>query len=198
MDRRIQKTKNAIQDAYFSILSEKKTSRVTIAEIARKANIDRKTFYLHYNSIEDFIREFSKHKINDLIFALKENNFFEQPFDVVRLFSIMNTFIEQDIDFYRHIAINENCAFFWDQIREILISFMRDVYSEMIDLSPEHFDIYACYISTGFITIYQRWLKKEISISLEELGRITGEMTYFGIQKILPATEDMDNIVLGK
>ena len=47
-DRRVRKTKKAIQEAYFKLLEKKKTEKITVAEITREADIDRKTFYLHY------------------------------------------------------------------------------------------------------------------------------------------------------
>ncbi len=47
-DRRVRKTKKAIQDAYFRLLEKKRTEKITVAEITREADIDRKTFYLHY------------------------------------------------------------------------------------------------------------------------------------------------------
>ena len=65
MDRRIAKTRKAIQNAYFSLLAED-TTRITIAEIARRANIDRKTFYLHYESVDDIVKKTCIEKLQDL------------------------------------------------------------------------------------------------------------------------------------
>ena len=43
MDRRVEKTKKSIREAYFDLLMKDGKQKITIAEIARKANIDRKT-----------------------------------------------------------------------------------------------------------------------------------------------------------
>ena len=59
-DRRIEKTIKATETAYFELLSEKKNDRITITELADRANIDRKTFYLHYNSVDDVIHRHSR------------------------------------------------------------------------------------------------------------------------------------------
>ena len=50
MDRRITKTKEAIQNAFFQLIEENQTTKITITKIAKTANIDRKTFYTHKNS----------------------------------------------------------------------------------------------------------------------------------------------------
>ena len=66
-DRRIARTRKAIQNAYLDLLRQKGTEKITISDIAREADIDRKTFYLHYNSTEDIIREFAEEKTRELL-----------------------------------------------------------------------------------------------------------------------------------
>ncbi|MBQ9794006.1 MAG: hypothetical protein IJW34_03570 [Clostridia bacterium] len=47
IDRRIIKTKRAIAVALLQLLSEKPLEEITITELTLKADINRKTFYLH-------------------------------------------------------------------------------------------------------------------------------------------------------
>ena len=56
-DRRQIKTKKAIIGAFFTLLQEKNISKITITELSKLANIDRKTFYLHYGSISDLYND---------------------------------------------------------------------------------------------------------------------------------------------
>lgn len=185
MDRRIQKTKAAIREAYFSLLMKKKDARITITEIAKTANIDRKTFYLHYDSVEDISKEFCQEKIEEWLFELEKEVFFERPFDAVKLFHTLNNLIEQDIEFYRQVALHKSYDFFWKQTCDILISTILNVYSEKIDLPSEQLEIYAHFFASGFIAVYQNWLKGNCSLSIDELGEVTGEAAYYGAQKIL-------------
>lgn len=186
MDRRIQKTKDSIRSAYLSLLMEKSGPRITIAEIARRANIDRKTFYLHYEMVEDVAREFCQEKINELIFSLEKADFFDQPFHVKNLFHALNALIEQDLELFQHIAGNKDYDFFWEQVSDIIICTIKDVYADQLDMEPAEFDICARFYSAGFVAVYVSWLKKEIPVSLDELGNITGEASYWGAQKLLP------------
>ena len=68
MDRRVQKTRAAIQRAYIELLMEKKSMKMTITELARRANIDRKTFYLHYDTTDDVLRDYNL-KTDTIIFC---------------------------------------------------------------------------------------------------------------------------------
>ncbi|MGD2276501.1 TetR/AcrR family transcriptional regulator [Bacillus wiedmannii] len=48
IDRRIIKSQNAIQSAFIEMLIEDGFDEITVKNITEKANIGRKTFYLHY------------------------------------------------------------------------------------------------------------------------------------------------------
>lgn len=47
-DRRVRKTKNAIKQAFIKLLAEKELERITIQDITTLADVNRGTFYLHY------------------------------------------------------------------------------------------------------------------------------------------------------
>ena len=51
-DLRVAKTREAIERAFDELILEKDADRVTVKELAERARIHRKTFYLHFESIE--------------------------------------------------------------------------------------------------------------------------------------------------
>ncbi|MCR5845862.1 MAG: TetR/AcrR family transcriptional regulator [bacterium] len=52
-DLRYRRTEAAIMQAFDELLKGSDSKKITVSALAREADIDRKTFYLHYNSIED-------------------------------------------------------------------------------------------------------------------------------------------------
>ncbi len=50
------RTKRAICDAFKELMQEKPFSKITISELIRKCNINRKTFYYHFVDIYDLLR----------------------------------------------------------------------------------------------------------------------------------------------
>lgn len=51
MDRRVARTKRNIYTAFFRLAQTKPISDITVSELARYADIDRKTFYLHFKTV---------------------------------------------------------------------------------------------------------------------------------------------------
>lgn len=52
-DLRVIKTKRAIHDAFLSLLRTKPLAKISVTELARIAEINKGTFYLHYRDIYD-------------------------------------------------------------------------------------------------------------------------------------------------
>src|SRR3954453_23732446 len=71
-DLRIVKTKIALHNALLDLLKEQALEDISISEICRKATINRGTFYLHYNQIEDLFEEYFKEITQDLASSYQE------------------------------------------------------------------------------------------------------------------------------
>ena len=51
MDIRIEKTRQSIINAFIELRSHKELERITIKELCEKAQINKSTFYAHYQDI---------------------------------------------------------------------------------------------------------------------------------------------------
>ena len=106
-DKRFEKTEYLIKSTFFEMVKSNK--KITISEIAKKANIDRKTFYLHYESIESLYKVFMKDAESSLIEELDRLDFFNSK-DSIKTFvqAYRTIFISYKDLFY---AINNNKQF---------------------------------------------------------------------------------------
>jgi AcrR family transcriptional regulator len=66
VDRRITRTKLAIQNALVTLIKEKGFDALTVSDIVFQANINRGTFYLHYKDKFDLLEQTETEIIKDL------------------------------------------------------------------------------------------------------------------------------------
>ena len=57
MDRRVKKTKQALQNAYIDLTEKYRSDEITVLMIAQYADLNRATFYAHYSNKEEFLKE---------------------------------------------------------------------------------------------------------------------------------------------
>lgn len=67
MDRRIQRSRNLIKDTYLSLIHEKESIVIPITEIVNRCEINRSTFYVHFQTKE----QLQKQIISDILDELR-------------------------------------------------------------------------------------------------------------------------------
>ena len=184
MDRRVIKTKAAIRDVFFELIKERELTKITVAEISRRADIDRKTFYLHYTSVEDILEEFSEERVNELVKRLKETVFFDEPLRLDIIFDVLNDMVERDFMYYKELALvgyND----FWDRVHRLMVGALMDVYGEKVSVSAEDFRIYCNFFVSGVIYMYKDYLRDPEALQPERLGRIMIDIAGHGVSGVL-------------
>lgn len=63
---RTQRTRNAIRDALLNCAKDKPIGDLSIAEVCRRAKIDRTTFYRHYKDIDGVVNELLQEQLDQL------------------------------------------------------------------------------------------------------------------------------------
>ena len=65
-DLRVIKSKKAIKDAFLQLIKEKSYANITITDIAKRAMINRKTFYMHYETKENLYNEITDELLEEI------------------------------------------------------------------------------------------------------------------------------------
>lgn len=63
MDIRVKKTKRAIQSAFVALLREKPVEKITVKEIAERAEINKTTFYAHYETLDALMNQMEQQTV---------------------------------------------------------------------------------------------------------------------------------------
>ena len=183
MDRRWHKTQKAIRQAYFSLIAER-SNRITVAEIARRANIDRKTFYLHYSVPEDVLQEFTHERMQELRHILEEKGFFRSSFHIRTAFQALSELLQEDEDLYRNIA-NREYDFLWDEVGNVFRQTVYDLYRDQLDITDQEALLMLEFYTGGIISSYRHWLRGGLQMDLDEVADRLASVSLYGVENYL-------------
>ena len=187
LDRRQIRTKRRIREALMALVMEKPVEKITIKELAELADIDRKTFYLHYGSIGEVLTEMQRELLEKLENVISGYDLFQPDFDALALFRDINGIILESSDFYRRMFIMDRYSFFFDKLKETLKSFLLDKYASQLEstsISSIKLDLYLEYVAMGVMAVYVHWLKHP-EYDLDQVAQAASEIAYGGGRMVL-------------
>lgn len=166
-DRRVRKTKNAIKQAFIKLLAEKELERITIQDITTLADVNRGTFYLHYedkyillSDLEDEILASLADEIGTSKLVMQDSNLedFAKNFSKKILKNII-LHIQKDIDFYLVIFKLDRKSQLEDKISELMYANMVKIISNKQKISGIPINYFHSYVSGATISFIKHWVQ---------------------------------------
>lgn len=157
-------TKLIMKEAYLKILSNKQSSNITVKEICENAQINRSTFYLHYNEPNDILKELENETIKMVsdylqsIGKLKEADLNLKEYIVSFL-----RYVQKNDEVFRTFLIENNDPHFKRKLFDLALSFMINDFS--IPLPSEHKVLIYHFIVSGCIDVLCEWISSNYKTS---------------------------------
>ena len=156
----------------MELLSVKDLSEITVTELTERAGINRKTFYLHYDRIEDIITELGQDLILYSNNTLKSCTAPDGSLNTTAIFAAINRTVEENLEFFRLFVRSGTYHFlksssdrkeYMNGIRAHLVHHFKG--TDM--LGPYVIE----FICKGVSSMYTSWLSADLpTVSLEELS----------------------------
>ena len=148
-DLRVVKTKSAIENAFIELVEVKGYENVKIIDIARKANVNRNTIYLHYESKEGIIESIILRAYQEQVDKLQVQTYMKMRNNrrnIMSLFEAIFNVTEDKIDLYRVILTNENLAGYIEKfmfnIKKMIKEICKDTLENELIINYMVFGIY--------------------------------------------------------
>lgn len=172
-DLRVVKTRRNIQNTFISMLSEMELSRITISEICEKAEINRKTFYRHYNSISELIAELEDTIVSDFSKNLTHNNSISNVGEVIQGISAA---INRQSDYFIRLMKHNPDIFGRGKIkaimRRLITVSLKSGGTDLLTISTA-----AEYTASGIISVFSQWIERGCTDDLNALTELAVQMT---------------------
>ena len=93
--------------------------------------------------------------------------------------------LREHLDFCRMLAQNPSLGFFWNEVQDVAVQILSEIYKRHSRLPERDLKIQVSFFVAGAMYVYQRWLRDEIPCSMEEVGDKVSEIAFSGVQSIL-------------
>ncbi|WP_342422064.1 TetR/AcrR family transcriptional regulator [Paenibacillus sp. FSL E2-0178] len=171
-DRRILRTREAINRAFLELFGEKELEQITINDIAERANVNRGTVYLHYTDKYDLLNRCIEDHLGKMFLSC---NMTRTPDGDVGLISEMKPvflYFEQNFLFFSAMLANQRTTIFRERLLEIVsANVIRKL--EMEKSVPEGMDeqLIAHFMASSFVGTVEWWIQKRMPHPPEEMAQ---------------------------
>jgi len=157
-NRRIRKSRKELKDALIELMETKDFKKITITDIVTFADLNRGTFYKHYQTKEELLNELMDDVMEDLITSFKEPYLHTDTFIIgelttstIRIFEHVATYAK----FYT-IIVNSNvlpgfqnklCAI----LKQLVQQHLEAISNHNKNINPDLFASYNAYALFGLI-----------------------------------------------
>lgn len=177
-DLRVQKTRSAIQNALFDLLNEKELSKISISELCRRAQINRKTFYRHYRDTADIIEELENSLLGELSAILRIGN--NSIFDVGAVFRNISAAIEKNREVLIKVMRFNQELLTGGKIKAMMCR-ATSLSLRAAGATAAAADSAAEFAVSGVLAIYSAWLNGGCKDDLTMLTEVSTKMTVHGL-----------------
>lgn len=180
-DLRVQRTKKLLKEQFKKMFLEMDYEKITIKELCERAMINRRTFYLHYNSIDDILNEILSEMAHDFLEYTKDYDHFENAERTVKdyfIFTSQNPLFEK-----------LNNSIDYNYLREIVNSRVRDIAQDNFKSISKYDEfkikMMTTYLNSATVNMYRIWSQEGKKIPIEEAIDIAATLIKNGLKSYI-------------
>lgn len=162
-DLRVVRTRLMLQDAFIHLLEQKSYNKITIIELTKAANINRVTFYLHYNDLDDFLDRLVDELIADLFEFMKplHDKPYTPGYELEELTHLLE-YIAKNEKIYHTMFVSKGVPYFTPRmmtfLRNIMLKHPRNEQGSHFPGIDIETDIVSWYGTSALIGTISMWL----------------------------------------
>ena len=191
-DRRVQKTRHALQEAFIDLILEKGYNTVILQDILDRANVGRSTFYAHYRDKEDLLENclqgmhavFDEHAQFALARAATGEITSENP--VIFLPAIL-AYVQEKQRLFKALLGKRSGGPQYREVQEFLMKYTRSIMKAIAKskLPPYQVEATAQYMANALLTLLVWWVDNDLPCSADELYTLMIRLIEPGVKDVL-------------
>jgi len=183
-DLRVHRTISNIYSAFEKLIVEKEYQKITVKELAENAQINKKTFYRYYPTLDDLLAEMQAQYAKGYLEDIKD---FQYPRDLAKSVRVFFTYSAEQGDAYDRITASSAGGYVG--IRQQMIDNVMNStwgeskeFNQMEDWQKE---VLLNYIEQTSLDVYKTWVNGGRKVPLEDIIVSTNALLKGGVNNFL-------------
>ena len=183
LDLRVKKTRAAIKNTLKEMICEMKPSDITIKELTERAQIHRKTFYLHYTSIEALFEDMLQDIANSYY---KKIDTVPLPMPMLEVNRVFFEFLANNEPYIERLVCAPEYQNFCNKaFQNTFLQHNRSRYNPYAMYTQEEQNLINLFLTGSSVNMYRQWVADGKKIPLEKLITLSGTLLTYGIDRIV-------------
>ena len=180
-DKRMRRTRKAIKEAYIDLVVEKGPNSISVTELAERADINRKTFYAHYQTTADVLDDIENETVHYISSIFNEIDFDKMGYNPYPLFERLNHLLSAERDLFTFLEKTRTVGHIAQKMDEIIRARLMEAMQKKEHLSDVETQIILDFQAAGIFAVYLRWHNSDRSTSLKEVAEVISRILRFGV-----------------
>ena len=183
-DLRVQRTQAAIKAAFRTLaLKYPRYRDITVKELTSVANVNRKTFYLHFDTIDDLAETFVEEGANNILALIDPQDFKQTIAQPGLIFDRLVAYFRQSEAFNRVILLNDDYSFLSRKIQTAVADGLTATIQASYHLSAVDAKVCSSFLIHNNLTFYRLYFTGELGLNLEEVKQRLVSLNAYGIHQ---------------
>ena len=186
LDRRVARSRRAIMGAFEELMLERPLEKVTVSAIAQRADVDRKTFYQHFGTIDGLLSALAERCVQQIVDAMDEEldvrageggpqpdgaeglyasggspRSDDGPREITAFFTAVNRVLSVNFEVNRRLVECMSTESIVGRIREPLLDKLCARHRSVMELDGRELGHAVDFMLGGLVSVYRTWVLKE-------------------------------------
>ena len=181
MDLRVIKTREAIHTAIEQMICELPAEKITVKELTERARIHRKTFYLHYDSIEALYAELLREMADGYYREMDKLSATTSHREANRVFF---EFFSCQGEYVQRLVCEPSYRFLCDRFFKEAMERNLALWNPYPNLNEQQLQLVSTYLHTATQELYRAWQRSGRAMPLKEVIDFSGNLLELGVSSL--------------
>ncbi|WP_019636362.1 TetR/AcrR family transcriptional regulator [Paenibacillus fonticola] len=168
MDKRKQKSQKVIMDAFLELLKDKELDKISMNDIAEKANVNRGTIYLNFIDKYDLLDKCIESNFSQMIEESRSIMHDKKKLNKDSLLFIFK-YLENHFDFLRILFKNVGFSVFKKCIYDEMVIALQRYYQSKNDTNVIQSEISIQFLASAVTGVLEWWFVNSMPCSSEQI-----------------------------